>query len=72
MCYSSQKDFGWDTTMDAGRKPEARRETVPAQQPDPRTEPEESRLWAFLARRREYRARKPMRDRIDEKVQAHQ
>jgi hypothetical protein len=68
MCYSSQKDFGWDTTKDAEGKPEARRESVPAQHPEPRTESEESRLWDFLARRREYQARKPMPDRIDEKV----
>lgn len=69
MCYSSRKDFGWDTTKDAGqRKPEARRETAPAQHPEPPTEAEESSLWAFLARRREYQAPKPVRDRIDEKV----
>lgn len=68
MCYSSQKDFGWDTTKDTERKPEARREPVPPQHAEPRTESDESRLWTFLARRREYQARKPMRDRIDEKV----
>lgn len=68
MCYSSQKDFGWDTTKDAERKPGARREAVPAQHPKARTEAEASRLWAFRARRREYQARKPMRDRIGEKV----
>ncbi len=68
MCYSSQKDFGWDTTKDTERKPEARREPVPPQHPEPRTESEESRLWAFLARRREYQAWQPMRDRVDEKV----
>lgn len=68
MCYSSRKDFGWDNTKDAERKPEARRETAPVQHPEPPTAREESGLWAFLARRREYQARKPMRDRIDEKV----
>ena len=68
MCYSSQKDFGWDTTKDAGRKPGAPGEAVPAQHPEPRTESEEPRVWAFLARRREYQARKPVRDRIEEKV----
>lgn len=68
MCYSSQKDFGWDTTKDAEPVPEARTETAPVQRPEPRIESEESRLWAFLAHQKEYQAQKPMRDRIDEKV----
>lgn len=67
MCYSSQKDFGWDTTKDAKPMAEARPETVPVQHPEPRIESEESRVRAFLAGR-EYQLRKPMRDRIDEKV----
>jgi hypothetical protein len=68
MCYSSRKDFGWDTTKDAEQKPEARRETAPARHPEPRTGSEESRLWAFRARRREHQARRRMRDRIGETV----
>jgi hypothetical protein len=82
MCYSSRADFGWDTRKDAVRKPEAHREPVrpeaapgkPAvDHPEPRTHADDTRLWAFLARRKEPRsreahARRPVQDRIDEKV----
>jgi len=73
MCYSSRADFGWDTRKDAVRKPEAHREPAPMDHPEPRTHVDDTRLWAFLARRKEPRrqvvhARTPMEDRIDEKV----
>jgi hypothetical protein len=68
MCYSSREDFGWGTKKDAVRKPEGRRETTPADHPETRVQTEESKLWAFLARRREHQAPKPMTDRIHEKV----
>ena len=81
MCYSSRADFGWDTRKDALRKPEVHREPAPPEaapgkpvdRPEPRTHADDTRLWAFLARRREPRrteahARRPVQDRIDEKV----
>lgn len=68
MCYSSREDFGWGTKKDAVRKPEGLRETTPAEHPEPRVQAEESKLWAFLARRREHQAPKPMADRIHEKI----
>ncbi|MEN8582100.1 hypothetical protein ABFP37_05230 [Burkholderia sp. RS01] len=67
MCYSSREDFGWGTKKDAARKPEGRRETAPAETPEP-AHADETKLWAFLARRREHQASKPMTDRIHEKV----
>jgi hypothetical protein len=67
MCYSSREDFGWGTKKDAARKPEERRETAPAETPEP-AHADETKLWAFLARRREHQAPKPMTDRIHEKV----
>jgi hypothetical protein len=78
MCYSSRADFGWDTRKDAVRKPEAHREParpetapgkpVPVDHPEPRTRADDTRLWAFLARRKEVHAPGPMQDRIGEKV----
>ncbi|MFE4542971.1 hypothetical protein [Arthrobacter sp. NPDC056727] len=83
MCYSSRADFGWDTRKDAVRKPEPHREPArpeagpgkptPVDHPEPRTHADETRLWAFLARRKEPRggeahASMPMEDRVGEKV----
>ena len=81
MCYSSRADFGWDTRKDAVPKPDAHREPVPPQaapgkpvpvdHPEPRTHADDTRLWAFLARRKaskEARTPRPMPDRIAEKV----
>jgi len=83
MCYSSRADFGWDTRKDTVRKPEAHREpakpeaapgnTLPVDHPEPRSHADETRLWAFLARRKEPRRRQahapgPVQDRIGEKV----
>ena len=81
MCYSSRADFGWDTRKDAVRKPEPHREPAPPEpapgkpldRPEPRAHADDTRLWAFLARRKEPRrkeahAPRPMQDRIDEKV----
>ncbi|WP_104141209.1 hypothetical protein [Arthrobacter sp. ZGTC131] len=68
MCYSSREDFGWGTKKDATRKPEERRDTAPAETPEPRAQADEAKLWAFLARRREHMAPKPMTDRVHEKV----
>ncbi|RAM35703.1 hypothetical protein DBZ45_18960 [Arthrobacter globiformis] len=81
MCYSSRADFGWDTRKDALRKPEVHREPVPPEaapgepvdRPEPRTHADSTRLWAFLARRKEPRrgeahARRPVNNRIEEKV----
>jgi hypothetical protein len=83
MCYSSRADFGWDTRKDTVRKPEAHREPVPPEaapgnpvpvdHPEPRTHADDTRLWAFLARRKEPRrqethAPRPVQDRIGEKV----
>jgi hypothetical protein len=82
MCYSSRADFGWDTRKDTGRKPEAHPERAPQEaagkpappdHPEPRTSADDTRLWAFLARRKEPRrgevqAPAPLHDRIGEKV----
>ena len=80
MCYSSRADFGWDTRKDALRKPEVHLEPAPPEaapgkpvdHPEPRTHADDTKLWAFLARRKEPRqeahARRPVQDRIDEKV----
>lgn len=80
MCYSSRADFGWDTRKDALGKPEVHREPAPPEaapgkpvdHPEPRTHADDTKLWAFLARRKEPRqeahARRPVQDRIDEKV----
>jgi hypothetical protein len=81
MCYSSRADFGWDTRKDALRKPEVHRAPAPPEaapgkpvdRPEPRTHADATRLWAFLARRKEPRRteahdRSPVQDRIDEKV----
>ncbi|APX03732.1 hypothetical protein [Arthrobacter sp. QXT-31] len=81
MCYSSRADFGWDTRQDAARKPEAHREPAPPEaapgkpapvdHPETRTHPDDTRLWAFLARRKEPRRSEVhtrTQDRIGEKV----
>jgi hypothetical protein len=79
MCYSSRADFGRDTRKDAVRKPEAHREPAPADGPISHRQPvshshaDDTRLWAFLARRKEPRRKEAhapgtMQDRIGEKV----
>ena len=74
MCYSSRADFGRDTRKDAVRKPEAHREPAPADGPISHRQPvshshaDDTRLWAFLARRKEAHAPGTMQDRIGEKV----
>jgi hypothetical protein len=83
MCYSSRADFGWDTRKDAVRKPEAHREPAPPEaaagkpapvdHSEPRTHADDTRLWAFLARRKEPRRKEvhtntPVQGRIGEKV----
>ena len=73
MCYSSRADFGWDPRKDAVRKPESQGEPAPPEHPEPRIHADDTRLWAFLARRREPRRREvhappPVKDRIGEKV----
>ena len=79
MCYSSRADFGRDTRKDAVRKPEAHREPAPADGPVSHRQPvshshaDDTRLWAFLARRKEPRRKEvhtntPVQGRIGEKV----
>lgn len=68
MCYASHEDFGWRTKREATRKPEARPEKTP-EQPEPRVQEEEPRLWTFLARRRESTTvEEPTTERIRERV----
>jgi hypothetical protein len=69
MCYARYEDFGRRAKKDASWKPEARPERMPAERPDTRAQEEESRLWTFLARRRESTvAEEPRTERIRETV----
>ncbi|MFC7849804.1 hypothetical protein ACFUTU_15145 [Arthrobacter sp. NPDC057388] len=89
MCYSSRADFGWDTGQDAVRKPEvhrkpevqlepappqaATRKPAPVAYAESHSHADDTRLWAFLASRKEPRSKEvhapgTVPDRIGEKV----
>lgn len=73
MCYSSNRDFGWNTKKDATSNPEGRRETMPREtMPKDRAETpveaEDFKFWAFLGRRREPKAHEPIVELTREKV----